>query len=192
MFDATNQCLIHFDDTRQRSTLSTHHRHAKPLQQRPGHPVTNAQGSLQALGGEAVLGRSHMPGRFEPNGQWGTGLLKDHPDRNGRLVPTRATDESPSAFAPGLSNDPACWTREPVRPSQGFEKLCTRRIFVKPGSKFTIGPRVIATGKKCHQHKNRIGWGSTQHLASGGANRPPPLRLLSIRRLKPPALAGQL
>lgn len=93
----------------------------------------------------------------------------------GRLVPTRATDESPSAFAPGLSNDPACWTRETVRPSQGFEKRCTRRIVLKPRSKFTIGPRVIATRKKCHQHKNRIGWGSTQHLASGGANRPPPL-----------------
>jgi hypothetical protein len=66
-------------------------------------------------------------------------------------------------------------TRETVRPSQGLEKLCTRRIVVKPGSKFAIGPRIIASGKKRHQHRNRIGGSSTQHIALGGANRPPPL-----------------
>lgn len=148
LHDATKECLVNFDNTRQLPPLTTHHRYPVSLENRPSRPVTGTQRSFQSFCRKAIFGGCKVPCGFKPSRQWRSRFFQNRANRHGCLMTTCRTDQTTTCLSPRIPKSHACRAMKTIWPPQVLQVGSACTVVRKMLHKFAISVWEVASC--CH------------------------------------------
>ncbi len=157
----TDLGFVHFDPSAEFIPTGSDHGPTEFMKNRPRRLIAaQAQDTLHPKRTGSVLLARHMPHRSAPQPQRQTAVLENRPCGHRCLVPTTATDHSPSLRGPRFS-PPTLWADKSFRPPECLQ--VSTALFVSGKSPFQFQKRLRIVLN--HPFLLRLGVGGVNRIA---------------------------